>query len=159
MAQLSTRRPTSIIELHFENQGGQARIVPPDRDIMVMPIELAIEACRAFHQQVKFTDQFKLLVDRLGGWLGEHQDEISSAYLTVRDSGLLFLVVTRERTFNDKLERAVTDLDLEVAHDGDYNLIRFGVHVLPQCDKENIQSFVSRQMVIELKVMGDGERA
>jgi hypothetical protein len=71
----------------------------------------------------------------------------------------LFLAVTRGRQFNEDLERAVTDLDLEVARNSDYNLIRFGVHVLPQCDPETVQSFLSREMVIELKVKGNGQRA
>ncbi len=157
MPQGSTRRPTSIIELHFENQGAQARIVPPDRDVMVMPIEMAIKACRAFNDQVRFTDQFRHLVDHLGSWVGVHKADVSSAYLTLRDSGLLFLVVSRGSQFNGALEQSITDLDIEVAQDEDYNLIRLGVHVLPECDDESIQSFLSRQMAMELKVKGDGE--
>jgi ribosome recycling factor len=76
----------------------------------------------------------------------------SSAYLTLRDSGLLFLVVIRGKEFNSDVEQAITDLDLEIAQDNDYSLIRLGVHVLPECDRENILAFLSRQMVIELKV-------
>lgn len=156
MSQSVTRRPTSVIELHFENQGGNVRIVPPDRDIMAMPIELAIEACRAFKHQIEFRDQFVLLVSRLGGWIGERWSELSSAYLTLRDSGLLFLVVTKNDKFSEAIEEAITDLDIEVAQDSDYSLIRFGVHVLPACDRDSVQSFLSRQMVMELKVSGDG---
>jgi hypothetical protein len=152
---LTTRRPAHVIELHFENQGGNVRVVPPDRDIMAMPIEMAIEACRAFKNQIRFKDQFDLLVHRLGTWIGERRASVSSAYLTSRDSGLLFLVVTNGREFNQELEEAITELDLEIAQDGDYNLIRFGVHVLPECDRDSVQSFLS-PLVIELKVSGVG---
>lgn len=156
MSQLTTRRPANVIELHFANQGGDVRVVPPDRDIMAMPIELAIEACRAFKQQIEFRDQFVLLVSRLGGWISERWPELSSAYLTLRDSGLLFLVVTKDGKFNEAIEAAITELDMEVAQDSDYSLIRFGVHVLPACDHDSVQSFLSRQMVMDLKVSGDG---
>ena len=158
MARTSTK-PTNIIELHFENEGGQVRIVPPDRDIMAMPIELAIEACRAFHHQIRFKDQFDLLVNRLGRWIGERKNDVSAAYLTVRDSGLLLLVVTRGKEFNRELEEAITDLDLDIAQDSDYDLIRLGGHVLPLCDHELVQSFLSRQMALQFNVRGDGEGA
>ena len=157
MAQVSAKRATNIIELHFENEGGHVRVVPPDRDIMAMPIEMAIEACRAFHNQIRFKDQFDLLVNRLATWIGERKNELAAAYLTLRDSGLLLLVVTRGKEFNTQIEEAITDLDLEIAQDDDYNLVRLGVHVLPLCDPELVQSFLSRQMALQFKVRGDGE--
>lgn len=155
MAQASAKRAANIIELHFENEGGHVRIVPPDRDMMAMPIEMAIEACRAFHNQIRFKDQFDLLVSRLANWIGQRRNELAAAYLTLRDSGLLFLVVTRGKEFNTQVEEAITDLDMEIAQDDDYDLVRLGVHVLPLCGPEIVQSFLSRQMALQLKVKGN----
>lgn len=159
MSELSGRRGANIIELHFQNEGGQVRIVPPDRDVMAMPIEMAIEACRAFRSQIRFKDQFDLLVNRLAAWIGQWRSELAAAYLTIRDFGLLFLVVTRSKEFHSQIEEAVTDLDLEIAQDDDYDLIRLAMHVLPICDPELVQSFLSRDMALQFNVNSDGEGA
>ncbi len=122
---------------------------------MVMPVKMAIEACRAFNNQIIFKDQFDSLVNRLGKWTTEHENDLAAAYLTLRDAGLLFLVVLSGKEFNASVEAAMTDLDLEIANDSDYNLIRLAVHALPKCSEEELQSFLSRRMALRFSINGE----
>ena len=153
--QASRIRP-SVIELHFENREGRVRVVPPDNDVMAMPVEMAVAACQAFKTQILFKDQFDQLLETLGEWIGDRREKIADAFLTVRDSGLLFLVVTHGKHQDDELESALTELDLEIAHDKDFGLITLGVHAIPQGRPDATASFVSKKMV--LRFVSDGDR-
>lgn len=52
LLKIRTARP--IVELHWGNQDARVRIVHQSNDVMAMPIEMAIEACRAFAEQIRF---------------------------------------------------------------------------------------------------------
>src|SRR2546423_14290794 len=119
------------IVMHYENEGGSVKIVAPDNNIMAISVETAIEACRAFKQQIAFKDQFDLLLVRLAEWIHTRADKLSDAYLTVRDSGLLFLVVLAGVHSDETVEANLTELDLQVANDNDFNLISLAVHAIP----------------------------
>lgn len=155
LLKIRTARP--IVELHWGNQDARVRIVHQSNDVMAMPIEMAIEACRAFAEQIRFKYQFDGLMIKLMEWLQHHDGHVAEAYLTVRDSGLLFLVVTKGSHMNDELECALTELDLEIAHDNDYDLIRLGVHAIPSPESQTeglTESFVSRKMAIRFSNNG-----
>ena len=140
--------PQTIV-LHYAIEEGKVRIVPPDKDIMAMSVEMAIEACRAFRQQIQFKDQFELLLKRLVEWVSEHAADVHKAFLTRRDSGLLFLVVLNTEQFDPIIEDSLTDLDLEIANDADFKLITLSVHALPCCSEDAIGSFVSHKQWLE----------
>lgn len=142
----------SPVELSYKNSGGRVTIVPPDSDIMAMSVETAIEACRAFHQQIVFKDQFDLLLNRLAAWVDAHREKISDAFLTARDSGLLFLVVLKGEQFDSEIETSLTELDLEISNDDDYKLISLAVHALPQSPEETIRSFISRKLSLRYRL-------
>jgi hypothetical protein len=145
---------SNTIELHFERKGDQVRVILPNRHIMALPVEAAIEACRAFRSQIAFNDQFDLLLDRLGKWIVERENKLSAAYITTRDSGLLFLLVMKGTKYDIELEQAATDLDLEIANDSDYGLIGLSVLAIPQGDQEAIRSFLSH-VIIGYKMDGE----
>jgi hypothetical protein len=132
-----------IIELHCEDREGRVRVVLPDRHVMVMPIEAAVQACGAFKDQIVFSGQFQLLLDRLAGWIQQRRPIIESAYLTVRDAGLLFVVVRKDHSYDSAFEDQLTDLDLEIANDPDYSLIRLNVLTLPCVSQESVRSFLA----------------
>ena len=141
----------NVIELHFADEGGQVRVVPPDRDIMAMPIEAAIEACRAFKRQIAFKDQFDLLLDRLAQWISERQEKLSRAYLTTRDAGLLFLVALEGGELDQEIEDDLTALDVDIANDDDYSLVSLSVLAIPSVDDESIQAFLSADLVLRYR--------
>lgn len=154
---IKNRTRPEVVELHYGNRKANVRIVPKGNDILAMPVEIAIEACRAFTKQIRFKDQFDGLVEKLLEWLQAHDAHISEAYLTVRDSGLLFLVVTKGKGMDDELENALTELDLEIAHDSDFGLIDLAVHSIPKPEKETdglAESFVSRKMAVRFSNNG-----
>ena len=113
-----------------------------DEDRFVLTLGAAIEACRAFSHYETFVRQFRELHAQLSAWIQQHDRDIAEGYLTLRDGGLLFLVVQKSAAFNQELEDSLTDLDIKIAQDDDLNLIRLNVQALPQASEESIQSFL-----------------
>lgn len=140
-----TQQHQSLVELHWENVEGRVKVVLPGSDIMLLQMDAAVQACRAFHKQVIFGDQLKMLLQGLAEWIDSRIDQLSDAYLTVRDAGLLFVVVRKGRQYDSDFESKLTDLDVEVANDSDYNLIKMDVLALPNSSNESINSFVSNK--------------
>jgi len=142
----------NIIELHCDDTSGHVRVIPPDRDLMTMPVEFAIEACRAFKHQIEFNDQFSLL---LAEWIVGHRNRISQAYLTTRDAGLLFLVVQTTEEYDSDLEGELTELDLEIANDSDFSHITLTVLGIPLVDEPSVASFLSPKVVLQYRMNGN----
>jgi len=147
-----TGKTLEPIVLDWENTDGRVRIVPPDNDVMAMSVETAIEACRAFKQQIVFKNQFDQLLNVLAKWLSEHRATVSDAYLTVRDGGLLFLVVQNGKPYDGKLDDALTELDLAIANDDDFSLISLAVHSIPASSEATIQSFVAKKLQLRYRL-------
>ena len=139
-----------IIELHFENKDGRVRIIAPDNHVIISSVEAAVDACRAYASQLLFRDQFNSLIEKLAQWLEARTELIQDSYLTIRDSGLLFLVVTKNSHFDDTIESSLTDLDLEVSQDSDFDLISLSVHAIPRANQDTVRSFVSNKMALRL---------
>jgi len=154
---MSLAKISSVIELHFENRDGQVRVMLPDNHIMAMSVEVAVHACRAFKDQILFKAQFDCLLPCLAEWIHRHRDNVKDAYLTTRDSGLLFLVVAKGATFNDSFEDELTGLDIEIANDTDYSLITMNVLAIPPSCDEDTHSFISDKMKIRFRSRSDGE--
>jgi hypothetical protein len=152
----SGRPQNQVIELHFENHGGRVRIVGPDNHVMIQSVEAAVEACRAYSGQMLFKTQFDQLLEKLGQWMEANATRVNSGYLTTQDSGLLFLVVTESRQYDDAVESALTELDLEIAQDSDFDLINLGVHAIPNASKDTVDSFVSSKMALRFVRNGHG---
>jgi hypothetical protein len=142
-------RTRAVIELHCQDRDGVVRVVPDDQDQMLLSVRDAIEACRAFDDQLRFGRQFDQLLQRLGEWVRERQASVRSAYLTARDFGLLFLLVRRGGQYDEALEESLTDLDLEVANDPDYSLIRLDVLAVPEVSAESLRSFLPLPITLE----------
>jgi hypothetical protein len=153
---MSLAAPTDFIDLHFEHGTGQVRVIPPDKDLMILSVKEAIEACRAFNDQIHFKSQFDLLLNALGAWINARRGKISQAFLTTRDAGLLLLIVTKSVQYDAEFESELTELDIETANDGDYSLIPLSVLAIPACPADSVHSFLSRKMVLRFVI--DGKR-
>ena len=149
-----TTSAPAVIDLHFEDRDGRVKVVPPNRDIMVIPVEEAIAACRAFKDQIEFGDQFKLLLERLGDWILERKPFLREAFVVVRDQGLLFLVVMDGVSFDSPFEDELTDLDIEIANNDDYRLIRLDVLALPKCSGDSVNSFLASGKTFKYRLNG-----
>ena len=68
----------------------------------------------------------------------------------MRDSGILFLVVQS----NKGDDKSLTDLDLDVANDDDYNLMKMDVQSLPLVSEESVRSFLSADNTLRYNLNG-----
>jgi len=128
--------------LSYEEKGRQIVVTPEDNDRFVTTVEHAIAACQMQQESEEFAKQFDRLLRRLAGWIVEQQDKIKEAYLTVRDAGLLFLVVRKEKHYDRELTDSLTDLDIEIAQSSEFNLVRLSVLALPNASKDSVYSFI-----------------
>jgi hypothetical protein len=144
------------IELHFEDDSGKVRVTPGDDTLLLLSVEEAIKACRAFKKQLEFKSQFDHLLNALWAWIKPRREKVCQAYLTTRDAGLLFLVVTQAAERDEEFEADITELDIQVANDAAYHLIDLSVLVIPNCPRESVYSFLSRKMA--LRFVPDGNR-
>ena len=131
------------IQLQWNQKDRKVLITPADEDRFMVTVENAINACDAFQKSIHFDKQFRDLMDYLGQWLFNHAELVDRAYLTVREADLLFIIVQRQKHYNRRLEDQLTDLDLEISHNDDFDLIRFCVLALPKTSEEGVSSFLN----------------
>lgn len=128
-------------QLRYQDREGVVVVTPDDEDRFAITVGAAIQACHAFEQQKVFEHQFTIVLKRLAKWVQETQAEIAGAYVTVRDNGLLFLVVRKSPQYDACFEDKLTELDLEVANDPNLNLIRLSVLAIPEASDDAVASF------------------
>jgi hypothetical protein len=125
-----------------------------NQDRFLTTVEAVVRACQAYGHIAEVGKQLRKLLRKLDQWLTAHPEDVQEAYLTIRDSGLLFLVVRKTKAFNHVLEEALTDLDIEIANDEVFNLIRLSVLALPATSQDCIKSFLP----VAPSEVGDAER-
>lgn len=137
-------KPARTFVLLKEVDGSAVLVVPKDRDQFCVEMEEAIRACRMIDAGYTFVTQAYDLQDHLAKWIAVRRDDIHSAYLTLRAHGrLIFVVVQREVRRNTKLADAITDLDIEIANDDRFHLLKVDVQILPRSSTEALAAFLS----------------
>ncbi|MBN1910116.1 MAG: hypothetical protein JW818_10280 [Pirellulales bacterium] len=133
----------AAITLRYDDDTGKVVIVDDREDRFMLSVAEAVRACRVYDQLgvVRFGGQFENLLNHLGDWLAKRKTKISKAVLTTRDAGLLFLVCMREPEFDESFEEALTDLDLSIARNNDFDLIRLSVLAIPDDSEASISCF------------------
>ena len=139
--------PQSVVFLRYNDNAGKVCVEVAECDRIVLATAEAARACGAYEERKRFQSQFEELMARLCRWSQEHASDVESAFITVRDGGLLFLVVRREMEYERDFEDALTDLDAEIARDEELDLIRLSVLALPHCPPEALQSFLDEDNV------------
>lgn len=141
-------QPRSVSYLKYEDRDGSVVVTPDDEDRFMITVEAAIRACQAYHQQAVFRMQFKQTLQKVAEWLRAHESHVGQAYVTVRDAGLLFLVVRKQPQYDSGFEDDLTDLDLQIAQDPDLNLIRLSVLAIPPCTDDGVNSFLMHDYLL-----------
>ena len=139
---MAVKAKSEPLRLSYAEKGRQVFVEPENEDRFLLTVNAAIEACREGDNVAKFKDQFRELLDVLATWIIHHGQEVKDAYVSVRDADLLFLVVRKSKAYDRSFEDELTDLDLQVAHDKDLNLIRLSVLALPKTSKDVVDSFL-----------------
>ncbi len=137
-----------IIQLDARD-GGTVTVTPTDEDRFNLRVSEAISACKKWVADAQEKQRFSMLLKRLQAWVLERSD-LRDAFLTLRETGLLFLAVKKTARYDDALEDALSALDVELANDQD---IRFEIDVmaLPPVTEESMQSFLSPVLTLRFK--------
>lgn len=136
-------------QLRYEDRDGIVVVTSDDEDRFAITVKEAIHACRVYQREEIFAHQFNILLKRLAIWLRTRQDEVADAFVTVRDNGLLFLVVRKSPHYDAGFEDDLTELDLEVAQDPNLDLIRLSVLAIPHASDDAIASFLVPGLTLE----------
>ena len=136
----------------------QVVVAPEDKDLFVITVKQAIEACVAGQKQnydsfVKFQEQFQRMLVRVGAWIERHRNKIQAAHLTMRDSDVLFVAVQESPTYDPGLEDELTSLDIDVARDQDLDLIRLNVLCIPPSGPDGESAFLIPGRVLEYRLI------
>jgi hypothetical protein len=108
--------------------------------------ELA-NACGLHQQIVEVNAQVRDLWSRLTKWLGDQIPKVAQARMFPRGGRMFFLVVMNSTSFDGDLESALTDLDLEVANDERFDLLKLDVLAIPNSPEACIDGFMAGSAV------------
>ena len=125
-------------------------VEPEDNDKFVLRVKEAIVACRVLADYKSlFEGQLDHLKNILGAWASKRKEKIHKVFLTLQDARMLFLVVTKQQTYDTQLEEELADLDLEIAQDPECSKINLDVQALPYCAEDSYISFCNPEWVLE----------
>ena len=150
---MSLTKSESPLQLTWSQKDRKVVLSAEDNDRFVLTVEEAIAACRVYDPsgRARLQTQFKRLLDLLGEWVGDHSEKIEKAFLTVRDRGLLFLVMMNQVQYDPALEDDLTELDLQIANEPDFQDFSVSVLALPECGADAYLSFINPQLSLEYK--------
>jgi len=134
---LSRKAP---IQLDWEDKDGKVTITPKDQDRYLLGVRTIIERAQYGREIELFSEQLTLLQRELATWL-KGRDDLSQAFLTMRDGGLFFLVVKKDAKYSESLEDELSDLDIQLANDDLLNL-PVDVLALPNASADSIDTFL-----------------
>jgi hypothetical protein len=147
MTSITKKSSSGVIELNCHNNA-RVKVVPADKNVMMLTVRAAIEACRAYDEQLQFNDQFEHLLPALGAWLSDRKDKVDRAYLTVAETGLMFLVMLKDVHYDSSVEDELTEFDLQIANDVDFSLLRISMLAIPQSNEDALQAFLDPERAV-----------
>lgn len=87
--------------------------------------------------------QSESLLKRLQSWSVEHSSFICRADIRVQSlDDFLFVVMQKDVPYDFELSSKLTDLDIEVSNDPNFNLITLNVLAIPRCSSDAAQAFI-----------------
>ncbi|MEK6238849.1 MAG: replication protein [Planctomycetales bacterium] len=156
---MATKTSRSLILVN-ECEEGDIQFVTKKDDKFMVTTQDALNACKATENSVRFTHQFQDLVDHLYEWTTERLSQIATAYLTVRQDDVLFLIVQKDVPYNKQLSDDLTALDLEVVNSDLYDLVEMNVLSIPCVSRESAQTFMaSGKMVLKYNADKSGSHS
>lgn len=117
-------------------------------DSFGLPIDDVGRACGHQEKLQEFLQQFGDLTERLSQWMSERSQEIDRAYLSLEPDGVAFVVVRKSKRFDPDFEDALSGMDLRVAHDDRFSLIRMRTLALPCSAESTVSSFIDTSCAI-----------
>ncbi|RKY06657.1 MAG: hypothetical protein DRP56_07035 [Planctomycetota bacterium] len=150
---LQTEKNTVVssgpVRLKWSEKDRTVVIEPEDDDKYTMKVEEIIQTCNIKQQRSEYEYQFATLKNILGNWIHQQKDKIDKSFVTVRDTRLLFLVISKNIEYDDAIEDELTKLDWGIANTPLLKDISLSVQSLPQCDNVVYESFLSPPVILE----------
>ena len=116
---------------------------PEDEDRFEMTVGDAARACKQWEATKEFRAKFDIMLRRIGRWIYEHRDSVKRGIVTVRDRGLMLIVMVPFAEMNPEFEVELSNLDVGIANDADLDDIQLSVMSMPEVTEECLQSFLS----------------
>ena len=146
IAMNAAQKAKSWIQLDYHDPATVGvTITPADGDLFAMTKEMAIRGCQIGSRLNEFDTQISGVWEVLKEWASEHRQYVDKAFLALKGSGFLFLVIQKEPTYNRVLEDSLTDLDIKIAQNHDFQLIHLSVLAIPDSSEETIRTFLPLQ--------------
>jgi hypothetical protein len=140
---------TEPIRLKWSEKDGTVVIESSNKDLFCMKVKEVIQACNIQQESKEFESQFNNLKNILGNWIHQRKDKIAKAFVTIRDTRFLLLVITNNVEYDSKFEDELTDLDWDIANTPLLSDISLSVQSLPKCDEDNYHAFLSPPIILE----------
>lgn len=140
---------TGPIRVKWSDKDRTVLFEPPDENRFTMKVKEVIRACNIHQQSNEFESQFNDLKNILGNWIHGRKDKISKAFVTIRDTRILFLAITKNVEYDRELEDELTELDWTIAHTPLFSAIQLSIQSLPQCDADIYEAFLSPPVILE----------
>ena len=116
--------------------------------------DVAIKVLRAVQDRSRAVRQIDLLLERIGRWTSERRPQLRDIFLTVQDSSFLLVLVQNAVRHDDELEEALSELDVEIANDPDFELLKLNAILLPPVSEDALMSFLDPRFLLSY----DGNR-
>ena len=113
-----------------------------DGDTFALTKQMIARSGQIAAQVIAINRQLNALRVELGQWAFKHAKAIDRAFLALRGDHFLFLAVLKAKGYDSLLEDDLTELDMRVAQNSDYDQIRLSVLSLPACAEDVIRSFL-----------------
>ncbi|KKN13938.1 hypothetical protein LCGC14_1001240 [marine sediment metagenome] len=143
MATESSTSRRTVVQLEWDDEDTRVVATDEGKHKLVLTTRQAILACKWAADYETFKSAFDILITRLGQWKREHDEQISDAYLTVREAELMFVVVKKTQEYDREFEDSLTDLDIAIAQDEDFEMINLSVLELPNAPDDSVAVFLS----------------
>lgn len=138
---MATTERTHIVLL--EDSAAQALVRMSDGDTFYVAIADAARACLSVDKMKEFAPRFRAFLQVLEQWVAANKARIKSAHLTIRERDMLFLVMQREQEFDPGLSDALTDLDMAIAQNPEYQMIDMEVLAIPAVGERSMKAFLA----------------
>lgn len=139
---LSENRIAAAVQLSYVDGDSQVCVTPKDQDRFALKINIAIELLKEGVGRERFVNQVNLLMRQLSSWIVSHGQEVSRAYLTMRDESLCFLVERKVAKYDSAFEDALSDLDIQISEDSDLEGLVLYSMALPPISDDALESFL-----------------
>ena len=131
-------------------------VLPENGDLFSLTKQMIARSGQIAYKIDAFESQLAALRLELEAWALHRAKVVDEAFLVLKGEHFLFLVVLKGTAYDGAFEDDLTELDIRVAQNPDYDLINLSVLALPAFAEDVIRSFLPQRAE---DAQSDAERA